>query len=100
MKKLITLTMVLAWMASAPALAADRTLTATINGLVCDFCAQALEKVFGKRDEVQAVEVNLNEKRLSLAMQDGADLEDETVRKLIEDSGYNTVSIDRNYDAK
>ena len=49
MKKLMTLTMVLAWMASAPALANDRTLTATINGLVCDFCAQALEKVFGKR---------------------------------------------------
>jgi len=31
------------------------TIVATVNGLVCDFCAQALKKVFQKEEAVKAL---------------------------------------------
>lgn len=74
---------------------ADHTITAEINGLVCDFCARALEKVFGKRDEVSGIDVNLNAKIVTIGFKKGADIEDATIIKLITDAGYNVVEIRR-----
>ena len=33
----------------------------SVNGLVCDFCAQALKKVFQKEEAVKALKVDLDE---------------------------------------
>ena len=66
-----------------------------LRGLVCDFCARALEKVFGKREEVSSLSVDLRKKLLTIRLKKGYDLSDETVRKLVEDAGYNTVNIRR-----
>ena len=37
-----------------------------INGLVCDFCARALEKVFMNENSVSGLTVNLKAKKLDL----------------------------------
>ena len=37
-----------------------------VLGVVCDFCATAMNKIFGKRDEIAAVYVDLDKKTLSL----------------------------------
>lgn len=66
-----------------------------INGLVCDFCAQSMKKVFGKKAEVAEVDVNLTTKLVRLDMKDGMDLKDEDIRKGIIDAGYDVVSIKR-----
>ena len=29
-----------------------------VNGMVCDFCARAIEKVFMKQDAVESIDVN------------------------------------------
>ena len=66
-----------------------------LRGLVCDFCAHALEKVFRKRKEVSRISVDLETKLLTLYLKKGQDLKDKKVRKLVEDAGYNTVAIQR-----
>ena len=65
----------------------------SVHGLVCDFCARALEKVFSKRDEVVGLTVDLDKGEVVVAMKEGLIIEDETLTKLITDSGYHVTSI-------
>lgn len=74
---------------------ADDTVVAQINGLVCDFCARALEKVFSKQEEVTGIDVNLNTKLVTIGFKKDANLDDATITKLITDAGYNVVEIKR-----
>lgn len=74
---------------------ADHTITVQINGLVCDFCARALEKVFSKWDEVSGIDVNLDTKLVTIGFKKDADIDDETITRLITDAGYNVVEIRR-----
>lgn len=69
------------------------TVEVDVNGLVCDFCARALEKVFSKKDEVSSIDVNLNKKLITIHFKEGQTLSDETITKLIVDSGYSIEGI-------
>lgn len=64
-----------------------------VNGLVCDFCARAIEKVFSKREEVAVIDVNLNKGKIVIATKDGKSIDNPTLTKLITDSGYDVVKI-------
>lgn len=66
-----------------------------VNGLVSDFCARALEKVFSKREEVAGIKVDLDNGLVKVAMKPGQTIDDETLTKLISDSGYNVTAIDK-----
>ena len=66
-----------------------------VNGMVCDFCARALEKVFSKKQEVAAIDVDLDNGKISINFNDGANLEDSTIQKLVTNSGYDVVKINR-----
>ena len=68
---------------------------AKVLGAVCDFCATAMNKTFGKRDEVAAVYVDLDSKTLNLVLRPGATLDDATLRKTVKKSGYKVDSIAR-----
>ena len=80
---------------SLPAFAAHPggTVYADVNGLVCDFCARALEKVFGKQEAVEYINVNLDEKVITVHFNEGQSLDDETITQLITDAGYNVQEI-------
>ena len=67
----------------------------SVNGLVCDFCARALEKTFGKQETVEGIDVNLESKVVTINFNDGQTLDDETITKLITDAGYNVEGIHR-----
>ncbi|RMB08147.1 heavy-metal-associated domain-containing protein [Eilatimonas milleporae] len=71
------------------------TVIVDVNGLVCDFCARAVEKVFSRRDEVAGVAVDLEAKTITLAMKPGGQIDDATLKKLIVDSGYNVLAVRR-----
>jgi len=79
---------------AVPAYATTSTSIVHVNGLVCDFCARAVEKVFGKQKEVDAVKVDLDKKIITLDFKDNQRLDDATITKLVTDAGYNVVSID------
>jgi copper chaperone CopZ len=85
---------------SVPSYAATSTSIVHVNGLVCDFCARAIEKVFGEKKEVQAVKVDLDKKIITLDFKDHQKLDDATITKLVTDAGYNVVSIDKDGGAK
>lgn len=83
---------------STPAVAdasASTLVTAKVNGMVCDFCARAVTKVFGKEDAVDSVHVDLDKGEIHVTLKSGADLSDETVASLVKKSGYDLVSIAR-----
>lgn len=74
---------------------AGEVVRVNVNGLVCDFCARAIEKVFGGQGAVEAVRVDLSAKLITLEFKDGQTLDDSTITKLVNDSGYALVSIER-----
>jgi copper chaperone CopZ len=78
-----------------PAAAQGSGATVKINGLICDFCVQALTKTFKKQAAVRAIAVDLNAKELRLGFKPGMTLNDAVIGKLIKDAGYNVVSIAR-----
>lgn len=72
-----------------------KTVNVSVNGLVCDFCARALEKVFSKRDEVDSIYVDLDNALVQVFVKQDQSIDDETLTKLITDSGYNVTNIER-----
>lgn len=62
-------------------------------GLVCDFCAQAVQKTFMKTEKVDAVTVDLDKALITIIMKNGAVFDDDTIRKTMVDAGYNVESI-------
>lgn len=95
MKKLSVLLITLA-LACAPAVhAGDNPIRVEVNGLVCDFCARALEKVFDKQPAVAEIDVDLGKKVILIHLKDGAEIDDALVSKLVTDAGYGVVEIIR-----
>lgn len=68
---------------------------ADVMGVVCDFCALAMNKIFSKRDEVAAVYVDLDTKALSLVFAPGTSLSDDTIAELAVQAGYRIAAIRR-----
>ena len=93
MKRIVTFAL-LALVLSEPAFAA-RSIKADVNGLVCSFCAAAIEKRLKKLDATKAVYVDLTKKVVAVELKDGKDLTPERVAEEIKDSGYDVVSIGR-----
>jgi len=62
--------------------------TVNVDGMVCSFCAQGIEKKFAKLPEVEKVEVNLGKKQVSLTMKEGQDLSDAKITELLQEAGY------------
>ncbi len=75
--------------------AGGQPVVADVLGVVCDFCAKAMNKTFGKRDEVAAVYVDLDDKTLNLVLEENASLTDDQINKLVKKAGYRTASIRR-----
>lgn len=73
----------------------ENVIDVVVNGLVCDFCARALEKVIGRRDDVLGIDVDLDNGKVSIAMKEGKTIDDTTLTGLITDSGYNAVTINK-----
>jgi len=65
----------------------------TVNGLVCDFCARALEKIFSRQESVSDIDVNLDSKIITINFKKGQMLDDKTITNLILDSGYDVRDI-------
>jgi len=67
-----------------------------VNGMVCDFCAQSIEKVFMKRIEVKGINVNLEDQKVVIYLDKETDIEDATISTIFEDAGYSVETINRN----
>lgn len=97
MKKFVSLMIVVATLGfGSTAWAAEQCVVEVkVNGLVCDFCARALEKTFGKRDDVADISVDLDNGQVRVVMKEGQHMDENELRQLITDSGYDVQSIDK-----
>jgi mercuric ion binding protein len=93
MKPLKTL-LLLATLATAGA-AHAATIEMTVNGLVCGFCAQGIEKTLRKNPATEDVHVSLEHRLVAVATRPDADIEDATLREALKDAGYEVVGIAR-----
>lgn len=71
------------------------TIEMTVNGLVCGFCAQGIEKTLRKNPATQDVLVSLENRLVAVATKDGADIPDADLRKALTDAGYDVKAIER-----
>jgi copper chaperone CopZ len=71
------------------------TIKAKVNGMVCGFCATGIEKTFKAQPEVKTVNVDLETKLVTVSTKEGKTLDDVRLKKLLINSGYSVVSIDR-----
>ena len=70
-------------------------MTVAVEGMVCDFCAQAIEKVFMKREEVAGITVNLDDQNVIIALKSEKNIKNTIIEELFLNAGYNIQTIDR-----
>ena len=92
-KLLSTIAILIALATTAHAAHPGGTISAGVNGLVCDFCARALEKTFGREEAVESINVDLDEKTITIHLNEGQTLDNKTVLQLITDAGYDVRDI-------
>ena len=79
----------------ATAAAQAGTIEMKVNGLVCGFCAQGIEKTLRKNPATADVVVSLENRLVAVATREGQDIEDGTLTKALKDAGYDVKSIAR-----
>ena len=75
--------------------AAAATIEMDVNGLVCGFCAQGIEKTLKALPATDGVFVSLEHRLVAVKLKDGSEIEDAVLRKALKDSGYTVVGIRR-----
>ena len=79
--------------ATLPAFAAE-SVKATVNGMVCAFCAQGIEKSLSKMDATKSVFVDLKKKVVAVESKDGKTLDRKAIASAIVDAGYDVVKME------
>lgn len=92
--KHFTLT-ILALLLTASTAWADHKIDIKVNGMVCDFCAQSVWKVFKDYPAVKDVNVDLDTGIVTVLLNEGQDLSEEELDKAIQYAGYDLVGITR-----
>jgi len=87
---LITLTLALA---ALPTFAAT-SIKATVNGMVCAFCAQGIEKRISGMPATKAVYVDLKMKTVVIEAREGQKLDERAITSEITDAGYDVVKLE------
>ena len=64
------------------------TIDIAVNGMVCSFCAQGIEKKIKKISAVSTITVDMDTKVVTIITKDKQTIPDETLRKIIVDSGF------------
>jgi copper chaperone CopZ len=71
------------------------TIEMTVNGLVCGFCAQGIEKTLRKNPATSDVLVSLENRLVAVATKEGSDIADADLRKALTNAGYDVKTIQR-----
>jgi copper chaperone CopZ len=92
MRQILLTLVILAGLAGS---AFGETITTTVNGMVCAFCATGIEKTFRKQPEVASVKVDLPKKRVIITTKPGKTLTDAKIKEVVTYSGYTMGNIVR-----
>lgn len=75
--------------------ASAATIELTVNGLVCGFCAQGIEKTLRRNAATDDVFVSLENRLVAIATKPDTDIPDEVLRKALQDAGYDVKAVAR-----
>jgi mercuric ion binding protein len=73
---------------------AATSIKATVNGMVCAFCAQGIEKRISSMPATKAVYVDLKKKTVAIEGKEGQTLDGKAITAEITDSGYDVVKLE------
>jgi copper chaperone CopZ len=73
---------------------AATSIKATVNGMVCAFCAQGIEKRLSKLPATQAVYVDLKQKIVAVEAKAGQTLDGKAITAEITDAGYDVTNLE------
>jgi copper chaperone CopZ len=94
MKQFAQLLLALALGTAGTASFAATTVKATVNGMVCAFCAQGIEKRLSKLPATQAVYVDLKKKIVAVEAKEGQTLDAKLITAEITDAGYDVTKLE------
>lgn len=66
-----------------------------VHGLVCDFCARAIEKVMAQEPSVNDVIVDLGSGEIRILLNSRDTMDDARLTELVQDAGYSVAKITR-----
>jgi copper chaperone CopZ len=87
--------LLVAVLAVVPLVVRAATIEMHVNGLVCAFCAQGIEKKLRKFPATVDVVVSLEQRLVAVALKDGQDIPDAELRKALTSAGYTVTTIQR-----
>lgn len=70
------------------------SMKATVNGMVCAFCAQGIEKRISKMPATKAVYVDLKQKTVVVEPKEGMALDQKSIIEEVKDAGYDIVKVE------
>ncbi len=62
--------------------------TLQVDGLACPFCAYGIEKQLGATEGVESVETDIKSGTVTVTMQDGATLDEDTAGMAVKAAGF------------
>ena len=94
MKSIATCASIIWATASFNTAVAAESVKATVNGMVCSFCAQGIEKTLLNMPQTKAVFVDLKNKVVAVEAKDGQTLDGKKVAAEIKEAGYDVVKLE------
>jgi len=79
--------------------ACAKTIEMDVNGLVCAFCAQGIEKKLRKQEATADVFVSLEHKLVAVALKPDKDIADDALKSLLTEAGYTLKGVKRTDEA-
>jgi copper chaperone CopZ len=80
---------------SALASQVESRIDMAINGMVCSFCSQGIERKLRTLGAVQTIKVNIEKHHVSVLLRPGKQVSDDQLRKLVRDAGFEVREIKR-----
>lgn len=75
--------------------AAAHTIIADVDGIVCAFCVQGIQKIFQKKGKAEEVLISLELKKVFVTEKKGQSITDEDFGETIRQAGFKTQAITR-----
>lgn len=85
--------MIAAVLLSLSTLGSAKTIEVEVNGLVCAFCAQGIEKTLRRFPAAEDVFVSLEHRLVAVSLKDHQSIDEKALRKAITDAGYTAVAV-------
>ncbi len=73
---------------------AAQSVKATVNGMVCAFCAQGIEATLMKLPATKFVFIDLKKKIVAVEAKDGQTLDNKAISAAIVDAGYDVLKLE------